>query len=75
MIITKTIKILEFLARITKIMKIKRIPCENHKTLENHRIASEMQEDHENPGVPFEIMKIIAILELQQRITKIMKII
>ena len=50
-------------------------PLEDHENLKNPRIPSEMQEDHESPGVPFEIIKIMTILEFQSRIMKIMKII
>ena len=38
-------------------MKIFEFHQRNYENIENPRIPLEMQEDHANPGVPFETMK------------------
>ena len=67
-------KILEFHARIMKIMKKLKIISDNNETNKNHRILLENRENHEKCKSELENHENHEILKYQKRIMKIMKI-
>ena len=62
----KIMKILEFHAIITKIMKNHKIPNKKHENIENHIISYENNENRENHRIPCDNQNFIENHEIHE---------